>query len=144
MVEVSRKILASPAAIFSVYRAVEHWHRWDPDTKSASLADGFSIGSQGFLTPSKGKTIPILLTEIETNHKFTVESRIPLLRMVFEHELTPCDAENATQVTHRVHFHGFLSPIFGWLLGNQLQKNLPLTLERLEQYILAQHQFSAS
>jgi len=50
--------------------------------------------------------------------------------MRFEHELSPVG--NQIQALHRVSFVGFLSPLFGRLIGSQIQKGLPQKLEGLK------------
>ncbi len=64
------------------------------------------------------------------NQSFTVESRIPLFRMLFEHELHPMAA--GTEVVHRVAFSGALSFVLGPIVGNPLRTGLPITLASLK------------
>ena len=123
-------ISASPDAIFRIYTDVKSWHTWDPDTKQASLEGPFVVGSKGKLTPTKGKTVPMVLTQVEPSRCFTVESKIPLFRMLFEHELVPLTG--ATEVVHRVTFSGLLSLVLGRMLARQLNTGLPLTLRKLK------------
>ena len=129
-VEHSVVVTAPADRIFRIYENVSAWPTWDPDTKHASLEGPFAVGSRGSLTPTKGNTVPVLLTKVETNSCFTVESRIPLFRMVFEHELVP--QGNAVKVTHRVTFSGLLTLLLGRLLVKQLNQGLPVTLGRLK------------
>ena len=117
--------------IFRIYEDVASWHAWDPDTKRASLQGPFAVGSRGSLTPTKGNTVPILITKVDRNRCFTVESKIRLFRMVFEHELVT--QGSATRVTHRVTFSGLLSLIVGRILVKHLNKGLPVTLASLKQ-----------
>ncbi len=123
-------ISASADSIFSIYQDVKNWHTWDPDTKQASLEGPFAVGSKGRLTPTKGNTIPMVLTAVEPGRCFTVESRIALFRMLFEHELVP--VLGATEVVHRVTFSGLLSVVLGPMLSRQLNTGLPVTLSRLK------------
>ena len=126
-----RITVAAPAeAIFRLYEDVENWHTWDPDTKSATLDGPFEVGSRGRLTPTKGNTVPMVLTQVVPGRCFTVESKIPLFRMVFEHELHP--QPGATEVVHRVTFSGLLSMVLGPMLSKQLNAGLPVTLGRLK------------
>lgn len=127
---------ASPAAIFAIYADVANWHSWDPDTKRASIAGPFCVGARGTLTPTKGATVPMLLTEVDPGRRFTVESKIPLFRMVFEHELKP--AAGATEIVHRVTLSGPLKHVIGRMLIKQLNAGLPVTLERLKRLAEAQ------
>ncbi len=123
-------INASASSIYRIYEDVRNWHTWDPDTKSASLDGPFQVGSKGKLTPTKGNSVPMVLTQAEPGRRFTVESRIPLFRMLFEHELNSED--EATEVVHRVTFSGALSFILGPMLAKQLNAGLPVTLSRLK------------
>ena len=123
-------VAASPETIFRIYEDVPNWHAWDPDTKRATLDGPFQVGSRGQLTPTKGNTVPMVLTKVVPNQCFTVESKIPLFRMLFEHELAP--APGATEVVHRVTFSGLLSIVLGPMLSKQLNSGLPVTLRNLK------------
>jgi Polyketide cyclase / dehydrase and lipid transport len=126
-----RITVAAPAArIFSINREVQRWPEWDPDTKSATLDGPFEVGSRGRLTPTKGNAVPMVLTEVKPDRCFTVESKIPLFRMVFEHELRPVG--QSTEVVHRITFSGPLSLLLGPMLSKQLRSGLPVTLGKLK------------
>jgi len=126
-----RITVQAPAnTIFQIYADVQNWHTWDPDTKKATLDGPFEAGCRGRLTPGKGNTVPMLLTQVEADRCFTVESKIPLFRMVFEHELAP--AGDGTEVIHRVTFSGPLSFLLGRMISRQLNTGLPVTLARLK------------
>lgn len=129
-IEHSIHVDTAPERLFAIYADVEHWNCWDPDTKASSILGPFQTGTSGFLTPTKGNTVPMLLTSVVHNRSFTVEVRIPLFRMVFEHDLLP--AQGATKVIHRVTFSGALSFLLGRVIGSQLNKGLPVTLARLK------------
>ncbi|MFI5448023.1 SRPBCC family protein [Polaromonas sp. UC242_47] len=123
-------IAASPETVFRIYEDVQNWHTWDPDTKQAFLEGPFRVGSRGRITPPKGMTVPMVLTEVVPGKCFTVESKIPLFRMLFEHELVP--VLGATEVVHRVTFAGLLSFVLGPMLSRQLNAGLPVTLRKLK------------
>jgi hypothetical protein len=72
----------------------------------------------------------MVLTSVAQSQHFTVESKIPLFRMVFEHELRPVGA--GVEVTHRVTFSGLLSFILAPMLTKQLNAGLPVTLANLK------------
>lgn len=129
-VEHSVLVQAPASRIFNVYQDVAAWHTWDPDTKHASLQGPFAVGGRGSLTPTKGNTVPMLLTKVEPNSCFTVESKIPLFRMVFEHELLP--QGSSVKVVHRVTFSGALTLLLGRMLVKQLNRGLPVTLANLK------------
>jgi hypothetical protein len=126
-----RTLVRAPARrIFRLYEDVAAWHTWDPDTRSASLDGPFAVGTRGTLGPTEGRPVPMVLTCVEPDVRFTVESRIPLFRMVFEHELVP--RGDAVEVVHRVTFSGLLSPVIGRMLAKRLHRGLPVTLANLK------------
>lgn len=129
-VEHSILVNAAPEQLFALYADVSNWNRWDPDTKASSISGPFQAGTRGSLTPTKGNTVPMLLTSVVPNRSFTVEARIPLFCMVFEHELLPVN--KATQVTHRLTFSGALAFLLGRVIGSQVNKGLPITLAKLK------------
>jgi len=71
----------------------------------------------------------MVLKKVVHDRCFTVESKIPLFRMVFEHELLPL--QGMTEVIHRVTFSGPLTFVLGRMLVKQLNLGLPITLQRL-------------
>ena len=123
-------IAAPSAAIFRLYEDVPNWHTWDPDTRHASLDGPFQPGSRGRLTPAKGSAVPMILTHVAPGRAFTVECRVPLFRMVFEHVLTP--VQGGTEVMHRATFSGPLACLLGRMLARQLRAGLPVTLAKLK------------
>lgn len=129
-VEHSILIEAAPECVFALYADVSNWNRWDPDTKASSIDGPFQVGTSGSLTPAKGNTVRMLLTSVVPNRSFTVEAKVPLFRMVFEHELTP--ANGVTKVVHRVTFSGALAFLLGRIVGAQVNKGLPTTLANLK------------
>ena len=130
-IEHKTAVLAAPNVLFRIYEDVANWHTWDPDTKRAFLDGPLQLGSKGKLTPTKGNTVPIRVTEVTRDRSFTVESKIPLLRMVFEHELKPM--AGGTEVVHRVTLSGPLLLILGRMLTRQIDTGLPVTLRNLKQ-----------
>lgn len=126
-------MVAVPAArIFEIYSDVASWSRWDPDTAEASLDGPFARGTSGRLRPARGREVPMTLAEIDRDRRFIVESRIPLFRMRFDHELTP--VPGGTLVVHRVTFSGLLALVMGWLVRGPLHTGLPQTLACLKRY----------
>lgn len=116
--------------LFSVYANVSGWSSWDTGVKLSSIDGQFSSGATGSLQPPSGPRAKITFTEVVPNRSFTVESKLPLCVMRFEHEITPLG--NQVQVLHRVSFVGLLAPLFGRIVGSQIRKGLPRTLEGLK------------
>jgi len=123
-------IAVPPDKVFEIYADVGRWKVWDPDTKDASIDGPFQTGSQGRITPPKGMSVPMDFISVVPDKSFTVESRIPFFRMVFEHELTA--TAEGTEVLHRVSFSGALSFLLGPMVGKPLRTGLPITLASLK------------
>lgn len=129
-------IAAPPERVFALYENVAAWSSWDPDVKTSSIEGSFSSGASGSLQPSSGPKAKIKFTEVMPSRSFTVEAKLPLCVMRFEHELTILPS--GTSAKHRVTFQGFLSPFFGRIIGSQIRKGLPNTLQGLKR--AAEHQ----
>lgn len=130
LIEHSVQVTCEPRVIFEIYKDVNRWNTWDPDTWEAILDGPLQVGAQGQLTPTQGRTVPMRVTQVDTNRSFTVESRIPLFHMVFEHLLVPHGSQ--TQVIHRVTLSGPLTFIIGGLLARRIHAGLPVTLRNLK------------
>lgn len=124
---------AKPERVFALYEDVTNWNRWDPDVASSSITGPFTVGTSGKLKPTKGPEAKIEILSIERNKSFTVQSRLPLCTIMFEHELLA--VKGSTRVIHRVSFNGLLSFFFGRVVGSQIRKGLPGTLRGLKQAV---------
>jgi hypothetical protein len=129
-------IAASPEKVFALYENVAAWSSWDPDVKTSSIEGSFCSGASGSLKPSSGPKAKIKFTEVMPNRSFTVETKLPLCVMSFEHELTL--VPSGTSAKHRITFQGLLSPFFGRVIGSQIRKGLPNTMQGLKR--AAEHQ----
>ena len=124
-------INAIPENIFALYKDVENWKRWDPEVSSSSISGGFISSTTGKLKPTKGPESKIRIVSVEKNKSFTVQSKLFLCTITLEHELLP--VKNATRVIHQVSFKGPLAFFFGRVIGSQIRKGLPGTLQGLKQ-----------
>lgn len=126
-------IAAPPASIFRIYADVANWHTWDPQTKHASLHGPVAAGTWGYMTPAKGASRRMLLTEVDPDRRLVVEFRTVLLSMRFDYELTPTGS--STRVVHRATFSGVLSPLTGRMMCARLTVAQPVALRRLERLV---------
>jgi hypothetical protein len=117
MIEARIHIPVAPSVVFKIWSEVDRWKDWDPDTKEARLDGAFAVGTRGFLVPTKGRGVPIRITECIPDKLFI--------------------CEGGCEVIHRVRFSGFLRFIFGPLIGAQIRKGLPITMASLKRYALA-------
>ena len=123
-------IKAPAGKIFSLYEDESAWASWDPDVKSSSINGKFETGVFGKLKPTNGPESKILFSEVIADKSFTVSSNLPFCKMTFDHELFAIELN--TEVVHTVSFEGFLSPLFGRLIGRGINKGLPKTLRGLK------------
>jgi hypothetical protein len=123
-------INANPHVIFEQYKNVDSWKLWDAEVKESSLSGDFKVGTTGSLQPTKGPKANFTLTEVSLNTSFTSQTKLPLCTMAFVHTLEEVNAQ--TKVTHRVIFTGLTRFIFGRLIGSQIKKSLPDTLQGLK------------
>jgi hypothetical protein len=128
--EASIQINATAATIFALYENVAQWPVWDSDVKSASIQGAFVSGARGVIVPNGGPKSDILFSEVNRNKSFTVDCKLPLCMMRFEHELVA--QGGGTRATHRVIFDGLLAPVFGRLIGSGMRKTLPKVMENLK------------
>jgi Polyketide cyclase / dehydrase and lipid transport len=124
-------LIKTPAStIYALYADVNHWNTWDPDLKSSSIDGAFANGASGEVVPKGGPKSQIVFSDIVPNKSFSVECKLPLCKMRFEHELQA--QGNGTKATHRVVFDGLLAPLFGRLIGSGMRKTLPHAMESLK------------
>jgi Polyketide cyclase / dehydrase and lipid transport len=128
---------APAATVFDIYRDVERWHTWDPDTKAAQLHGPFVVGTKGRLVPSRGRAVPMELVEVTEGRSFTVECRVPLFCMRFVHELTP--EGDRTQVEQRLQTSGPLRFLLDRIIGPQVREGFPRTLASLKRLAQARY-----
>ncbi len=123
-------IAAGAETIFAIYADVSNWPSWDPDAKAASIEGAFVSGAKGVITPEGGPKSTIYFTEVIRNRSFTVDCKLPLCLMRFEHELEA--SGSGTLATHRVIFSGALAFFFGRVIGSGIKKALPAALAGLK------------
>lgn len=124
------RINAAPQDIFSRYRDVTGWAKWDSEVKFASLNGSFKEGCHGHLIPNKGPKVKFTLVKVNADKSFISESNLPLCTIRFSHELE--GFESYTNVTHSVKFIGLSSFIFGRIIGKEIKESLPETLQGLK------------
>ncbi|MFG6439337.1 SRPBCC family protein [Roseateles sp. LKC17W] len=132
--EHTQRIAAAPARIFARYADVASWRDWDADLKASSLDGAFVSGATGVVEPKSGPKSTVRFVDVKLDQGFAVECRLPLCTMRFEYELHPTGG--GTLATHRVVFKGALGWFFGRVIGSGMRKDLPKSMQRLEQVVL--------
>ncbi|MHB1680155.1 MAG: SRPBCC family protein [bacterium] len=132
MIQFGEEIMAdaAPEKIFALYEDVENWKNWDPEVNSSSVSGAFVSGVSGNIKPVKGPGLNIIIESVKHNKSFTVKSKLPLCKIIFNHDLIPVNKD--ARVIHRVTFIGPFASFFGRIIGGQIRKGLPITLQGLK------------
>ena len=128
----SVEIKTEPEHIFRLYQDAARWIDWDPEVTAASLPAGVKIGAKGGRKPRSGRKGKIEVVEVTPGQSFSVQSRLPLCRMLFGHSLASSGESGSTVATHWVEFKGPLSFVFRRLIGRSIQASLPNTMRGLK------------
>lgn len=123
-------VKATVEQIWKVYANVNQWSKWDPDTKASSIDGKFETGATGWHQSPTGPRTPLQFVSVVPNESFMVESRSPLSKIQFDHQLVPEGDE--VEVIHRVEFSGLLAPLWGRVVGKVIARAMPLTLQALK------------
>lgn len=127
-------IQASADQVFAVWAAIDRWHLWDPDTQRAGLCGPLSEGAAGWLTPAKGRRVPMVVERLEPGRRLKVRCPVWGSALHFDHHLLPL-AAGGVRATHEAWFTGWAAPLFRALLARQLSSHLPVTMAALKRHV---------
>lgn len=122
---------APGAAIWAIWTDVPNWKVWDSGLKDAEITGDFVVGATGKLIPQKGPVSAFKITAIVPDSSYTLETKIPLGRLIVKRTLTVKNGK--TFFTHDVRFTGPLKRLFGRLLGKSFRAMLPGVLTTIRQ-----------
>lgn len=111
---------ASAEAVFAAWRNVAGWATGDGPIRTASIDGPFAIGA---VIKVKAKRFPpstFVITKIDGPGSWSDESRLPGLRMVFDHLATP--GAGGTAITERVTMTGPLAGLAGRVMRKRMIK----------------------
>ncbi len=123
-------IKASVERIWKLYADVENWAKWDPDTKASAMDGKFETGTTGWHQSPTGPRTPLRLASVVVNESFLVETRSPLSKIQYDHQLV--EREDGVEVIHTLTFLGLLGPLWGRTIGKIIQRGMPQTLGGLK------------
>ena len=114
---------ASPSTIWGIWQDVASWNTWDHGIEFSTINGPFQVGTTGTIQPKGGPLVHTMLTEVEPMKRFVDEAKLPLTRIIVSHSLT--ESSGKTYVTHCIEMKGLLAPLFAFLIGRNMKKNLP-------------------
>jgi len=120
---------ATPAQLWARYSKPETWPEWDHETAVATVQGPMAAGTHGTLKPVKGPTTPFTFTEVTPGVGFTDVSRLPFVRLIFDHHIEA--TTTGSRFTHRVTISGPLSPLFARVIGGTIAVGLPTAMQQL-------------
>lgn len=120
---------ASASAIWKIWEDVAHWNTWDDGIEFSQINGPFKTGVTGTLKPKGGPLVHTTLTIVEPMKQFTVESKLPLARIIVSHFLT--EVKGMRKATHEIEMKGPLAFLFAYLIGKTMKKNLPKEIEAM-------------
>ncbi len=120
---------ASPEDVWALWSDVTTWPTWDSGIQRANIEGRFAACASGTLKPTGGPQVTLTIIDAKPNHGFVDETKLPLARMRFEHEVAS-DAER-TRITHRVQITGPAAPLFARVIGRGIARDLPETIAAL-------------
>jgi hypothetical protein len=96
---------ASVERVWSIYRDLAHWPRWDHGLASYQLDGPFAEGTAGRVQPVGGPELPFTLIHVEEGHSFVDRTPLgPETAIISRHELT--HLASGAQITHIVEIEG--------------------------------------
>ncbi|HEX8495541.1 MAG TPA: SRPBCC family protein [Pyrinomonadaceae bacterium] len=132
---------APPDAVWHVWLDVTHWNEWVEPFEWVTLDGPFAAGTWGMLKLRSGtnffqnlaskKAHPWVLLDVVTNQTF--KDRAPQFGgdMYFIHMLEPHNS--GSKISLRIEIKGFLSWLYGLLIGSVFKTKLPQAAQRLAQ-----------
>jgi hypothetical protein len=120
----------SRRAVWALWSDVGTWPDWDAGVERVEIEGAFAAGAKGRLKPAGSPAVRFTVKSAEPERSFADESRLPLARMSFEHELADA-ADGGTLITHRATIRGPLTPLWRLLIGRGLERDLPETVRTL-------------
>lgn len=122
---------APAAKIWPLYEDVTMWPQWDHAVEWVKLNGPFAQGTSGTLKPKGGPKVAFVMSEVTPHKSFTSVSQLPLTKMIFAHRLE--QKGDKLFITHRVEMTGLLSPLFAFIIGRGIKKDLLPAMQKLVQ-----------
>jgi hypothetical protein len=119
----------SKQQVWAVWTDVEKWHEWDAGVTWAKLDTVFETGATCILKPKDGPKVRAVITRCDPLAGFTDESRLPLCRLVFDHQVV--ETPGGVRITHRATMAGPTTFLFRRLIGKHLERDMPTAMTRM-------------
>jgi len=140
-IEQQIKIDTTPEKIFSIYKDVKGWSRWDIGLDYSSIDGEFKKGAKGEIKPKKAPNpIEFIIEEVEENKHFTTFSDSILCSFKYDFTLESRE-DNQTVAKHQIWIevkkpYRYIFPIAfifaNKFIGKSMENDLPKALKNLK------------
>lgn len=120
---------ASAEAAWAVWSDFSTWSKWDPHTEAASLEGEIKQGAVGKYKPAGAPGSRLRVVEFEPGRRFLNEVKLPLARILADHEVVP--TESGCTLINRFRVEGLAAPFWRRMLGKRLDIEHPEMLAAL-------------
>jgi hypothetical protein len=120
---------ASPKAIWAIWKDAANWPTWDTELETVILNGPFTKGATGRLKPKGGPWVNLIFADVITEKSFLTFSNLPLTTIFDDHYIQV--KNGLTHVTNVIEMKGLLAFFFALVIGRNMKKTLPHTMENL-------------
>lgn len=122
---------ATAEQVWAQWVDVKNWSSWDHEIDSSELLGPFTEGTSGRIQLTNGQKVAFKLMTVQPNHKFINVAELPYTKLYYSH--TYITTKNACYISHKFSMKGLLAPLFGRLIGKNIQRNLKSVLLKLSE-----------
>jgi len=120
---------ATAEQLWAHYADPPRWPEWDHEAVHVTVNGPMAAGTTGTLKPRNGPRVKFRFVDVRPLAGFTDVSRLPLARLTFAHRIEP--TAGGCRISHAVAITGPLSPLFGRVIGRNIEANLPAAMRAL-------------
>ncbi|WP_405061155.1 SRPBCC family protein [Kribbella sp. NBC_01505] len=133
-IEADSVITGDLSDAWAITSDVAGWPSWDPHEQDARLDGPFEAGSIGWSKPRSGPGTEWTITEVEPEHRWSSECRLPGGMMRGTSTFTTAGS-GQIRCHKLITVTGPLVPLFALYFGRRIRADLTLTWSALEQEI---------
>jgi len=120
---------ATAEQLWAHYADPPRWPEWDHEAAHVTVNGPMAAGTAGTVKPRNGPRVKFRFVDVRPLAGFTDVSRLPLARLTFAHRIEP--TAGGCRISHAVAITGPLSPLFGRVIGRNIEANLPAAMRAL-------------
>jgi hypothetical protein len=115
--------------IWRLWSDVNNWPMWDKELEYCKMKGAFAEGTQFILKPKGGPKVNIVLSEVETNKKFTDYCKFLGATMYDAHNLE--ETSDGLRITNTITVTGTLRYLWIFLVAKNVANSIPKQMDSL-------------